>query len=102
MGLFMFALLVLISSGSAADYFNDFSVCGKSDLLNRHIQRIVGGENAEKGELPWQVAMVSGNGQPFCGATLISKRWAVTAAHCGGGGQQVALGAHNFGTTESK
>jgi hypothetical protein len=49
-------------------------------------QRIVGGQEADPGEWPWQVALVRtgmdpGNGQ-FCGGTLIARDWVLTAAHC--------------------
>ena len=62
------------------------------------LDRIVGGMDATKGDLPWQAAMRAGNsGKPFCGATLISKKWAISAAHCKiKAGQQIVLGAHNF------
>ena len=81
--------------------FNDFNVCGKSNrrTLAEILNRIVGGTNAEKGDLPWQAALRSpGDRLPFCGATLISKKWAVTAAHCDiKAGTQVVLGANNLG-----
>lgn len=49
--------------------------------------RIVGGQEADPGEWPWQVALVNGNatdlynGQ-FCGGSIITREWALTAAHC--------------------
>ncbi len=39
--------------------------------------------NATKGAWPWQIGMYSkDSGRFFCGASLISPLWAVTAAHC--------------------
>ena len=48
---------------------------------------VVSGSDAEISQAPWQVALVFSNapnnyqGQ-FCGGSLISPRWVVTAAHC--------------------
>jgi hypothetical protein len=53
--------------------------------------KIVGGEAAEKGAWPWQVAVyrrATKNGRPlgraflFCGGSLIHSKWVLTAAHC--------------------
>lgn len=49
-------------------------------------QRIVGGQEATPGEWPWQVALVQKGEDPyfgqFCGGSLISASWVMTAAHC--------------------
>lgn len=49
-------------------------------------QRIVGGQEADPGEWPWQVALVQKGEDPyfgqFCGGTLIAASWVLTAAHC--------------------
>ena len=47
--------------------------------------KIVGGTNAERGDWPWQIGYAAMRGSEFqivCGGTLISTKWAITAAHC--------------------
>ena len=53
--------------------------CG---VANR-VSRIVGGQETVENEYPWQAALVQkGFSSPFCGGTLITTRFVLTAAHC--------------------
>ncbi|XP_015775278.1 PREDICTED: coagulation factor VII-like isoform X3 [Acropora digitifera] len=53
-------------------------VCGRPKR-----SRIVGGEVASNRDWPWQVGLQSESDNfIFCGGSLISREWVVTAAHC--------------------
>merc|ERR1711931_587107 len=58
--------------------------------------RIVGGIEAEEHEWPWQVALFIDDAW-FCGGSLISENYVLTAAHCVDGASyyDIMAGAHN-------
>ncbi|CAO2639540.1 Transmembrane protease serine 11C [Lemmus lemmus] len=57
-----------------------FSGCGRRTITPSGV-KIVGGQDAEEGEWPWQASLQQ-NSVHRCGATLISNNWLITAAHC--------------------
>jgi len=44
-------------------------------------QRICNGHPAADCQFPWAVALII-DGTYFCGGSLISRKWVLTAAHC--------------------
>ena len=43
--------------------------------------RIINGEQAAEGQFPWQVGL-NVNDFWFCGGSIISEEWILTAGHC--------------------
>ncbi|XP_034466582.1 trypsin-3 [Hippoglossus hippoglossus] len=60
--------------------------------------KIVGGYECRKNALPYQVSLNSG--YHFCGGSLISSTWVVSAAHCYKSRVQLRLGEHNIAVNE--
>ena len=76
--------------------------------------RIVGGQEATPHSLPWQAALVverthfdgSTSQHAYCGASIISREWIITAAHCAKDKYptediRVWLGSHNLKKQEN-
>jgi transmembrane serine protease 11D len=60
---------------------------GRQLEITRRAARIVGGEQVSFSDFPWQVALVQGRfpdpqRSQFCGGSVISNQWVLTAAHC--------------------
>ncbi|KAK7865650.1 hypothetical protein R5R35_006907 [Gryllus longicercus] len=65
--------------------------------------RIINGVQASRGQFPYQAALYL-NGNGFCGGSLISTRWVLTAAHCAFGITffTVFLGAHDISSASEE
>lgn len=50
--------------------------------LTRDQQAIINGSSGDIANYPWLVFFVYDNGQQYCGGSLISSTWILTAAHC--------------------
>lgn len=95
----LLSLLLCVSGAQTANI-----VCGSAPLNKK--TRIVGGETADPGSWPWQVSLQR-NGFHFCGGSLITEEYILTAAHCfqGSGyttsGLAVVLGEDSLSTSSS-
>jgi len=72
--------------------------------LGGRLPYIVGGQDVkEPGTYPWQASLQPGGRYHSCGASLISKRWVLTAAHCVGSSAssyKIVLGMHDKDTKQ--
>ena len=62
--------------------------------------RIVGGQDADEGEYPWQVSWrrAEGDGSYHsCGGSILSEDWVLSAGHCCAGinGGEIVAGINN-------
>ncbi|XP_071133302.1 serine protease hepsin-like [Mytilus edulis] len=82
------------------------SECGISDKLHLSQHRIVGGQEAQPGTIPW-IVMLTELGDHVCGGSIIGDRLILTAAHCfedrvslSVGRWKVIAGKHNVDKTD--
>lgn len=66
---------------------SSIKTCSSSEVVTDVNNRIIGGSTAERGQFPYMVSLrmtfsISLSGLPFRGASIISDRWIVSAAHC--------------------
>ncbi|XP_074955509.1 coagulation factor X-like [Phalacrocorax aristotelis] len=64
---------------SAVPQFGRINISSTSE---HNDARIAGGTLCHRGHCPWQVLIRNNKDTGFCGGSLISSRWVVTAAHC--------------------
>ena len=71
------------------------------------VTRVINGEEAVAHSWPWQISIQSQDGSHYCGGSLLSSNWVITAAHCAKivfigeySGDQVVVGMHDRQTTE--
>ncbi|RDD44477.1 Ovochymase-1 [Trichoplax sp. H2] len=93
------------TTGTASTGTDKPGTCGKTFYKLSLADRIVGGaECSPKHALPWQVSLQTSTGFHFCGGSIISDTYVVTAAHCVDGqtptSWRIVLGAHNIGSNE--
>ena len=72
------------------------SICGRPEIsqnlfsnglldfgsFNGSLVRIIGGNTAVPHSYPWQASIRSSYNSHFCGGSILSKNWVLTAAHC--------------------
>jgi len=78
LGIFLFSILAPISILGAEDCGNPF--------IPPHIPilptRVINGEEAIPHSFPWQVSIKGHVDEHYCGGSILSPNWVLTAAHC--------------------
>ena len=97
----LIALAVTVSGACLANPYDKIA----KYKTNNPTPRVIGGEDAQKSEFPFMVSIIgastptTGAVQPFCGASLIGKKYVLTANHCVGRAKpeqiDVLIGLHD-------
>ena len=65
-------------------------------------ERVINGEETVPHSWPWQVSIQGQDNSHYCGASILSPNWVLTAAHCAKivfigtyTGDQVVVGMHD-------
>ncbi|CAG9814512.1 unnamed protein product [Phaedon cochleariae] len=69
--------------------------CGIASRKSKML-KIIGGTEAKRYKWPWHVAVLNQYREVFCGGTLISPRWVLTANHCIRKYLKVRLNVHDL------
>ncbi|KAK0428008.1 hypothetical protein QR680_010541 [Steinernema hermaphroditum] len=71
-----------LSNLTRRELINVKRICGRESRKHEPIFKISGGDKAAKGQFPWAVGLAYRKGEAFCGATIISQKHIISAAHC--------------------
>ncbi|BES87953.1 serine-type endopeptidase activity [Nesidiocoris tenuis] len=80
--LLLVALFVNLSNGATINNATALKYAETPHIATRPEVKIVGGNVTDIKDVPYQVSIKDGNGQHFCGGTIISEYTILTAAHC--------------------
>merc|ERR1712186_217906 len=77
------------------------AACGVPGPMAEEHERIVGGQEATPHQFPWQVGLFFDG--YFCGGSIISEKYILTAAHCADGvfKHTVVVGAHDIRASDN-
>merc|ERR1712186_119683 len=77
------------------------AACGVPGPMAEEHERIVGGVEATPHQFPWQVGLFFDG--YFCGGSIISEEYILTAAHCADGvsHHEVVIGAHDIRASDN-
>ncbi|XP_053306166.1 trypsin-like [Spea bombifrons] len=87
-----------LHSGSAMKLLLVCVLLGAAAAFEEDDDKIIGGSTCTKNSVPYIASLNAG--YHFCGGSLISSQWVVSAAHCYKVNVQVRLGEHNIAVSE--